>query len=454
MSGSSPAGYTTSTQTATPGGSSIDYMNQGLGFGGNLYNQGSTHAFLNGDQTSGLNEIARIANSGNQTANQWYDFDQGFTGGKYLNSNIANPGLQQLAGNSMNTQGYQNNLTGLGASAMNNPANPYLNNFSRAGATGSTQDMLGKAARGDYLSPDSNPWLKSTFDQGFGQVQNSVGSAMAGAGRFGSGAMAGALGSGATNLANDIYGANYQQERTRQQQAQQLIGQLQSSDRGQQQAAAEALGQLHNTGVGLGISANADAGQLASGDRSAVQAALGQLSGNYNAGLDATTRMAQLSPALNEARYADMAHLLQAGQGFQQDQQAGMSEPWSRLGDYMNLARGMPTTSTQTTNNPYFNNPTGNALSALGGTSGALSALFGGSGALGMGPSLASQLGLGTAASKAWSSLSNLFGGGGGGVNNYVNSFTDPMGTGTGGNLSASAFSDLYTDPATGQKLF
>jgi hypothetical protein len=450
MSGSSPAGYTTSTQTATPGGSGLDYMNQGLGFGGNLYNQGSTHAYLNGDQVSGLNEIARIANSGNQTANQMYDLAQGFTGGKYLNSNIANPGLQSLAGNSMNTQGFQNNLTGLGTSAMNNPANPALKNFSGTGATGSTQSMLMKAARGDYLSPDSNPWLKSTYDQAFGNVQNSVGSAMAGAGRFGSGAMAGALGSGATNLANSIYGTNYQQERDRQQQAQGLIGQLQSSDRSQQQAAAQALGQLYDTGIGLGISANADAGQLASGDRSAVQQALGQLSGNYNAGLDATTRMAALSPALNEARYADMNHLLQAGQAFQQDQQGGLTEPWQRLSDYMGLARGMPTTSTQSTSNPYYSNPTGQALSGALGGSALLSQLFGGSGALGTGPSAASNIGSTLSGAGGW--LSRLFSGGGGAVPSSLGAGADysAAGSALSGALGGTGSGTNYWDPSYG----
>lgn len=415
MSGSSPAGYTTSTQTATPGGSGLDYLNQGLGFGANLYNQGSTHAYLNGDQVSGLNEIARIANSGNQTANQMYDLAQGFTGGKYLTSNIGNPVLQTLAGNSMNTDAYQTGLSNVAGRTGNNPANPYLTGFAGNGATGSTQAMLQKAANGDYLDPSTNPWLKSTYDQAFGNVQNSVTSAMAGAGRFGSGAMAGALTSGAGNLANSIYGENYQQERARQQQAQGLIGQLQSSDRGQQQAAAQALGDLYNTGLGLNISALSNAGQLRQGDARTMLGAAGQLSNNYNAGLDATTRMAALSPALNEARYADMSKLLGAGAGFQQDAQGGLTEPWQRLSDYMGLARGMPMTTQTSTSNPYFNNPTGNALSGVLGGSALLGQLFGGSGALGTGPSLASQLGLGTLASKIGSNaggwLGNLFGG-------------------------------------------
>jgi hypothetical protein len=485
MSGSSPAGYSTSTQTATPGGSGLDYMNQGLGFGGNLYNQGSTHAFLNGDQVSGLNEIARIAGSGNQTANQMYDLAQGFTGGKYLNSNIANPGLQSLAGNSMNTDAQQRTLGTIGTTAQNNPVNGYLQYFAGNGATGADQTalnnfgggpgatagaqrMLGDTASGKYLDPSTNPWLKSTYDQAFGNVQNSVGSAMAGAGRFGSGAMAGALGSGATNLANEIYGTNFQNERNRQLQAQQTMGQFQtadraqqiqalinagqlaSADRGQQIGAAGKMGDLWDTGLGLGISAATNAGQLRQNDARTMLGASSQLSQNYNAGLDATTRMAALSPALNEARYADMAHLLQAGQAFQQDQQGGLTEPWQRLSDYMGLARGMPTTSTQSTSNPYYSNPTGQALSGALGGSALLSQLFGGSGALGTGPSAASNIGSAVSGAGGW--LSRLFSGGGGAVPSSLGAGADysAVGSNLSGALGGTGGGTNYWDPSYG----
>lgn len=93
-----------------------------------------------------------------------------------------------------------------------------LIDFNPAGA----QDALGLAQRtmaGDYLSPDSNPWLKQTFDSGANAIQARLGSQFGGAGRFNSGAMAGATGQSLTDLAGNIYGGNYQQERNRQMQA-------------------------------------------------------------------------------------------------------------------------------------------------------------------------------------------------------------------------------------------
>jgi hypothetical protein len=457
MSGSSPAGQSTSTKTVNPTGNIADYNSQGLRAGGSLYNAGPVYTGLNGDQTSGLNEVARIANSGNQTANNFFDFANGFTNGQYMDSNIANPGLKSLAGNSMNTQEFQNNLKTLGTGAMSNPANPYLSRFAGSGATGTAQDMLMKSARGDFLSPETNPWLKGTFDQGMQGVQGAVTNAMAASGRYGSGAMAGAIGSGATNLANDIYGGNYQQERTRQQQAQDLIGQLQSSDRGQQQQAAEALGNLFNTGTQLGISANTNAGQLAAGDRQAVGSALSQLSSNYNSGLNATTEMARLSPVLGEARYNDMSHLLAAGKSFQDDSNAWAAEPWKRLQDYMGISQGLNPGSQTTESNPYFSNSFGEGLTGAAGTAALLSKIFGGSGANGTGPSLASSLG--SAGMSAYSKLAGLFGGGGaplsstgtgldlsgvGAGSGWAPNYFDPSVYGTGGSAATGSGSDFW----------
>jgi hypothetical protein len=372
MTGSQPAGSTTSTKTVSPTGSIADYQQQGLNLSGNLYNAsgGTTYSGLNGDQVSGLNEIARIANSGDQTANQFNDLAGRFAQGKYLNSNTANPGLQQIAGNSMNTDGWQAGLSGLASAAnRDNPA------FSG----------LLKTAGGAYLDPSTNPWLKGTYDQAFGNVQGSVGSAMAGAGRFGSGAQAGALTSGATNLANTLYGQQYANERQLQQQAQGKIG------------------DLYNTGTGLGISAYADAGQLAAGDRSGVLSALGQLSGNYNAGLGATTQMAALAPALNANRYYDMKQLLGAGQAFQDDANAQIGGQYGALGKYLAAGQGLNPATVTSQSNPYFDSTTGNVLAGAGGITSLLAQMFGGRGTNGTGPSLASTLGSG--ASGLYASL-------------------------------------------------
>lgn len=75
------------------------------------------------------------------------------------------------------------------------------------------QDVLG----GNYLN--SNPYLDQTFNRAADQTQARLGSAYAGAGRSGSGAYYNASGDAYGNLANQVYGGNYQMERNRQQQA-------------------------------------------------------------------------------------------------------------------------------------------------------------------------------------------------------------------------------------------
>jgi len=80
--------------------------------------------------------------------------------------------------------------------------------------------LLGRTMNGDFLN--SNPYLDQTFNQAASSVGNNIASRFAGSGRFGSGAMYNSLNSGMNNLANDIYGGNYQMERNRQMQAAQM----------------------------------------------------------------------------------------------------------------------------------------------------------------------------------------------------------------------------------------
>ncbi|HZC82390.1 MAG TPA: hypothetical protein VE222_11880, partial [Nitrospiraceae bacterium] len=69
---------------------------------------------------------------------------------------------------------------------------------------------------GNYLSPSSNPYLQSTYDAAARQVTPRVNSLFEAGGRYGSGAHQGVLGQNLSDLANNIYGTNYQNERTRQ----------------------------------------------------------------------------------------------------------------------------------------------------------------------------------------------------------------------------------------------
>lgn len=77
--------------------------------------------------------------------------------------------------------------------------------------------LLGGTLNGSYLN--SNPYLDQTFNHAASAVGNNIAGRFAAGGRYGSGAMYNALGDSMGNLANDIYGGNYQAERGRQMQA-------------------------------------------------------------------------------------------------------------------------------------------------------------------------------------------------------------------------------------------
>lgn len=107
---------------------------------------------------------------------------------------------------------------------------------------GATSGMLGNTANwgvnqldstlsGQYLNPGTNPYLNATYDQAAGKVAQQYSTAIAPglaagaqrAGQFGSSAMneamlmsQGQLGNTLNDLATNIYGGNYQQERGRQ----------------------------------------------------------------------------------------------------------------------------------------------------------------------------------------------------------------------------------------------
>ena len=85
------------------------------------------------------------------------------------------------------------------------------------GASLSAQQQLMATLGGDYLN--SNPYLDQTFNRGADAINQRLQSDFARAGALNTGALVGSTGSAYTNLANDIYGGNYQSERARMMQA-------------------------------------------------------------------------------------------------------------------------------------------------------------------------------------------------------------------------------------------
>lgn len=82
-------------------------------------------------------------------------------------------------------------------------------------ATDPYSQQLQAEASGAYLN--ANPYLDAMFDQAAGRVTENVHSAFGGAGRFGSPAHQEGLSRSLADMATNIYGANYAQERDRQQ---------------------------------------------------------------------------------------------------------------------------------------------------------------------------------------------------------------------------------------------
>ena len=101
-------------------------------------------------------------------------------------------------------------------------ANTSLTNLSdiASGNFGSFADTLMKAANGDYLTADTNPYIKGVADQGADAAMARINSQFGAAGRSnGSGLYAELFSKGISDAANTVYANNYENERNRQQAA-------------------------------------------------------------------------------------------------------------------------------------------------------------------------------------------------------------------------------------------
>ena len=95
---------------------------------------------------------------------------------------------------------------------------------------GSSQQEINKILQGDYLSPTTNPYSQALFNQMAGDVTSQVQSQFSKAGRLGSGANQEILSRSLGELANRVYGDQFNMERDRQFQAAQIAPQLGEMD--------------------------------------------------------------------------------------------------------------------------------------------------------------------------------------------------------------------------------
>ena len=84
--------------------------------------------------------------------------------------------------------------------------------------TGSADALTADTLQGDYLSPDSNPWLDATFNKGAQQIENRLRTAWGGNDVVpgSSGVNQAALGEALSDFGTQLYGSNYAQERKNQ----------------------------------------------------------------------------------------------------------------------------------------------------------------------------------------------------------------------------------------------
>jgi len=150
---------------------------------------GDTTTVQKADPWSGVQPyITDYLRKGQDVTNSPYQF--------YNGDKIAGFSPEQEAGMNLNTQ------RALAGSQTLNSANQNIT------------DTL----NGNYLSPDSNPFLKGNVDQAMGDVQSRINSQFNNS-NFGGSANQETLQRGLGEVANNMYGDNYSQERGRQLQA-------------------------------------------------------------------------------------------------------------------------------------------------------------------------------------------------------------------------------------------
>lgn len=223
-----------------------------------------------------------------------------------------------------------------------------------ADGTALSTSELNKTASGEYLN--SNPYLDEMFGSAADAVTQAYQTAtapntaanFAGAGRYGSGAMANAVSQNESDLARQlgdmsaqIYGTNYQAERAR------------------QDAAAQALAMIQG-------------------------GALGQLQSGFQAGNTNALQALQLYPQLLNSQFAGAEALLRGGMGLTGMDQAQIQDeinrfygtiaaPWQTNQQYLSQI-GQPVGGSSTVTSPLLGpNPMSSALSTATG----LSSLFG-----------------------------------------------------------------------------
>lgn len=318
--------------SSTTAGASVDpfsaYMPQ--------YFPGSTVAQFSGATNAALNGITDRAMSGSPLINQAQN---------YVQQGLSSP-IQSNFGNQSNP--YANPVS---AGQVNNPyASPV-----------GVQQVSGGSAENPYATMENpfggvpNPFLDATYDQAFGKAMQSVESQFARGGRN-IGASQPVAGDIASQLASQIYAPAYENERNRQQSfAQQQLGigansfdaaQNRNLQAGMANQGASLQAGLAGQQIGAQGFENAQSRQLQAGLAGQQIGAQGYENAQNRALTDIASQRQMQQGLLGYASplaaqdYLDMSQLLNAGQMYDQQNQANLNDQIARW-DYSQNAPGM-----------------------------------------------------------------------------------------------------------------
>jgi hypothetical protein len=415
--GSKPAGTVTSTATNSAGLAQEPYLKEMWGQAQDLYKNnpmqyypgqtltqwgtpekmaGLWDQYRAGDtlgaMQGGVNNAYNTALTGgygaaNNQANQFY---QGFANGTgYPQQNFQNLQDQSRVGGITNAQ-----LIG----QFSDPVSQFA-----AAASGNNNlglSQLGNTASGAYLN--SNPYINAAIQAAQDPVTRNYQTAVApqtdamfsGGGRYGSGAMAGAVSTGQQNLArglgdisSNMMNANYARERQA------------------QDTAAGQYGQLYNAGIGLGMQGMGQAANIqqqagnqwfqgqSAAQNAAQQYAQGAqygatgLNAMFNAGNQASQNALSMYPQFAQAQLIGPQAKTAAGTGMAAVDQATLADQMARFygqqnAPYENLSKysgyiGQPIAAQTSSSQPYFQNQGAEVLSGLTGIAGLGKSMFG-----------------------------------------------------------------------------
>lgn len=218
-----------------------------------------------------------------------------------------------------------------------NAATPYAQQDMLAWNPNQAAQYFTPTAQGQFVNPDTNPYLDAYYDRATEQAQRTFQESLSPgldaqysmSGRLGSGSFAnardtleGQYAQQLGDIATGIYGGAYDQERQRQMAAAQQLGGLYNQDYMNRLQGTGQFADIYNMGLGsMFQGANA-------------------MSGDFRAGTGDMLRAAELSPQLAYQDYTDLGQLQAAGAGYQQQAQQEIDDARNRYDYYYGLGPG------------------------------------------------------------------------------------------------------------------